>query len=629
MNPLGWLSEGKRVEPEGQRYWLIAVLALPLALFEIWLAFWGLLPPLAMAMAFVTITYPIAFLSVTASRSEEMIRWWDYLLALLSWSAGVYLLFHVQLYEEWMGGLDEFSAMELGVASLYLLLTLELLHRCVGPGLSLVVGALLLYVFFGDRLSGTFSHQPLNFAYFAEEMIISVNGGIFGQPIQVAANYAFLFVLFGRLLQATGGGQFFFDLAAAIGGRGTGGVAKVAVVSSALFGTLSGSPAADVMTTGSITIPMMKKLGYRAQFAGAVEAVASTGGSLLPPVMGAVVFLMAEFTGIPYASIAWSSLGVALLFYFSVYLQVHLHSQKLGLLGLDESMIPGFGRTLLGGWQYLVPLVVLVGFLGAGYSAAWVAASAAVSMILVSWLRRETAITPKKFVEVTVTTCASLAPLVAAVAAAGLVIGGLNMTGLAGKMSTLIFGATEGMAWASLLMAMLVTVLLGMGMPVVAAYALVAVLVAPALIQMGFEPLQAHFFLVYYSVLSAITPPVAIACYVASSIADVGPMQIATQALRLGMIAFMIPMVFVYQPALLMQGSWGEVVWVLAVAAFAIYLIAPALEGWHRGRLSWPLRLYCLAAGLAAFVPHVFWQLAGVAAGVLFILGQKNRRNPD
>jgi len=691
LNPLHWLQTGRRVEVDGVRFWVIALLAVPLALFVGYQALGGSsgtigllviagclgyplvlavglgldqirrhqrypaaqvvisavvvglaivagwsaqrfglalpphnLPPFALAVVFVAAAYPIAFLTISWRQHAARITYIDWLLAAVSLLTGIWLIAQTSRYAVWIGGIDEFTNTDLLVALVYLSLTGELLRRSVGAGLSLVLYSLVAYLLLGHQLSGTFSHRQFGLPEFAEEMIVSMNGGLFGVPLQVAASYAFLFILFGKVLEVSGGGQFLFDLAATVAGRRQGGVAKVAVVASGLFGTLSGSPAADVMTTGSITIPMMKRLGYGGLFAAAVESVASTGGSLLPPVMGTALFLMVEFTAIPYAEIAWSAIAIGLLYYFSVYLQVHWRSRRLGLAAMAEDAIPGAGRTLVNGWHHLLPLGLLVGLLIAGFSPAFVAAGALLLMLSNSTLG-SLPVTPDKIVKVCVQACCAMAPLVAAVAAAGLVIGCLNLSGLAGKLATLIFALSGGSLFISLLLAMGITLVLGMGMPVVAAYALVATLIAPVLLDLGLSALQAHLFLVYFSVLSAITPPVAIACFVASSIAQENPMAVAWQALKLALVAFVIPFLFVYQPALLLQGSVAEITLSVASCAVGIWLLCLAVEGYGRRILSPVGRLFCLLAALVAFLPNQLIS-AGCVAIWLVVMGYQHKR---
>jgi TRAP transporter 4TM/12TM fusion protein len=624
---VGAYREGQRVKPRGPLFWCIAAVAVPLTAWELWLGLRGAMQPLTIAMIFTCVLFTASFLTVTPSPKYTRTTLLDYGLALMSLVCGVYLVLQAPRYVEWISGISRFTTLDLVAGGTLLLLALELLRRCVGLGLSLVVYGLLAYVFFGHHLSGTFSHREMDVPFFIEQMIISINGGIFSEPIQVAATYAFLFILFGRIIEAIGGGRFFFESAAALTGRKPGGVAKVAVVSSGMFGMISGSPAADVMTTGSVTIPAMRRLGYSARFAGAVESVASTGGSIMPPVMGAVVFLMAEFTGIKYGDIVLSAIPVAFLYYLSVYYQVHLRALRTGLVGLPEKEIPTMGSAFIAGWHNIIPFSVLVFFLIEGYTAAYVAAMGVIAAFVTSWIKRTTWLTPRRVVEICVSTIYALAPLVAAVASAGIVIGALNITGLSGKLSSLIFALTGGAPFLSLVVAAIVTIILGMGMPVVAVYALVAVLVAPVLVELGLGVFEVHFFLVYYAVLSAITPPIAIACYVASSIAETSPMAIARDAVKLGAVAFIIPFMFVYAPELLLLGPWWESLIAIITATIGVLFLCMALEGWGLGRtIRAPTRLILVGSGLMTLYPGVFTDAAGLLIGLVIVVWARGWR---
>lgn len=613
-------SEGRRIAPTGWRYAVIALLAVPLTLFELWFGLWGSMQPLTLAIIFLGVLYTTTFLIVSPTRNHAHITRIDYVLAALSFLCSLYLVYHSPRYVEWVAGISEFTTWDLAVGAILLLLTLELTRRCVGPGLSVVVYALLAYVFFGHHLSGMLAHRAFSVPFFIEEMIISINGGLYSGPVQIAATYVFLFILFGKFLEQTLGGRFFFNLAALLAGRRVGGVSKVAVVSSGMFGMISGSPAADVMVTGAVNIPIMKKIGYSPVFAAAVEATASTGGSLVPPVMGAVVFMMVEFTGIEYAEIAKSVVIVCLLYYVSLYVQVHHRSERLGIMGMPKERIPTAAQTFQSGWIYIIPFAVLIYFLMVGYTPGYVAALSVATMIAVSWLRSEVRITPRRFVDVCVQTCSALGPLIAAIAAAGFLVAALNLTGVTGKFSSLIFALTGGNAFLALIAAMVITVLLGMGMPVIAVYALAAVLLAPPLVEMGLPVLEVHLFLVYYSVLSAITPPVAIAAYVASSIAEAPVMQVGWQAMRIASVIFIIPFVFVYDPALLLKGDWLGIVESAATAFIGVYFLAVAAEGWYKGPLSWWERGTLLSAGFLSVYPGVYNDVVGIALGAALLL---------
>jgi TRAP transporter 4TM/12TM fusion protein len=619
-------NEGRRIPPTGWRYTAIALLAVPLTLFELWFGLWGSMQPLTLAIIFLGVLYTTTFLTVSPTLNHDRITVPDYILAALSLLCSLYLVYHTPRYVEWVAGISEFTKWDLAVGGTLLLLTLELTRRCVGFGMSVMVYVLLAYVFFGHHLTGMLAHREFSLAFFIEEMIISINGGLYSGPVQIAATYVFLFILFGKFLEQTLGGRFFFNLAALVAGRRVGGVSKVTVVSSGLFGMISGSPAADVMVTGSVNIPIMKKVGYSAVFAAAVEATASTGGSLVPPVMGAVVFMMVEFTGIDYAEIAKSVIIVCLLYYASLYVQVHHRSERLGIMGMPKKDIPSVLDTFRLGWLYIIPFTVLIYFLMAGYTPGYVAALSVLAMIGVSWLRWEVRVTPRRFVDVCVHTCSSLGPLIAAIAAAGFLVAALNLTGITGKVSSLIFALTGGNAFLALVAAMVITVLLGLGMPVIAVYALSAVLLAPPLVEMGLPLFEVHLFLVYYSVLSAITPPVAIAAYVASTIADAPVMPTGWQAMRIASVIFIIPFIFVYDPGLVLKGDWLDIIESTVTAFIGVSFLAIAAEGWYKGQLSWWERVLLLTAGFLAVYPGVYTDVVGILLGAALLL---IRQRPD
>jgi TRAP transporter 4TM/12TM fusion protein len=340
--------------------------------------------------------------------------------------------------------------------------------------------------------------------------------------------------------------------------------------------------------------------------------------------MGAVVFMMAEFTGIKYVDIAKSAVIVCLLYYASIYFQVHHRSVRLGILGLPKEQIPSIGQVCRDGWLYTIPFAVLIWLLLAGYTPGYAGALAVLTIIAVSWLRREIRITPRRFVDVCVNACYALGPLIAAVAAAGIVIGVLNLTGITGKVSSVMLSITGGNALFALIIAMMITVVLGMGMPVIAVYALVAVLIAPMLVEMGLPLFEVHLFLVYYAVLSAITPPVAIAAYVASSIAEASPMAIGWQATRLASVIFIIPFIFVYEPALLLKGDWYQIVSTTAAAFIGVYFFAVGAEGWHKGALAWWERVLLLAAGFFSVYPWWLFNIGGIMLGGGLLLTRRH-----
>ena len=452
--------------------------------------------------------------------------------------------------------------------------------------------------------------------------------GIFGLPIRVAATYAFLFVLFGTTLQATGGGDFFFDFAASISGRHPGGPAKVAVVSSGLYGMVSGSPTSDVVTTGSITIPIMRKLGYKRALAGAVEVAASTGGSVVPPVMGSAAFIMAEYTGIEYQDIAIAAVVPALLYYVCVYSQVHFRSLKMDLRPLEEDRIPPFLKTMKQGGLFFVPLVAITVALFNGYTPTMVAVFGTMAVLAVAMLKSGTRIGPVTMIKVLAETCYRMVPVAGACAAAGLIIGGITMTGLAAKFAHVIYMITDAQLFSSLILAAALTIVLGLGMPTPSAYILAGVLMGPLLAELGVPLLAAHMFLLYYAVMSAITPPVAVAAYAAASIAEDNPLHIAVLSVRLALAAFVVPFGFIYRPEILMVGTPLGIIGATLAAVLGVFLLALAVEGYWRGPLQGWQRLLLTAAGLSMFASSLPLTLAGLAVAALLWLATPGLRQP-
>ena len=465
-------------------------------------------------------------------------------------------------------------------------------------------------------MPGALHHDNFGVPYFIEMMTVMENG-VFGAPLEVAATYAFLFVLFGSFYEKAGGGQLFFDLASAVTGRMRGGAAKACVTASGLYGSISGSPTADVATTGPLTIPIMKKMGVPAARAGAIEATASSGGAMLPPVMGAVAFIMSDITNIPYASIAWASLMPALLYYYSIYLLVHNEAVRHSEPRMPEEQIVPLERALASGWRHLLPLGALIGLLIAGYTPVYVAAGATAAVIVLSWFHRPTAIGPRRFVECCTDTITQLVPLVGAVAAAGVVIGAIEISALAGKFTLLINMLSGGLLVPTLLLSAVFLVLLGMGMPTPAVYIMGAALLAPVLRGVFNLPeMQVHLFMLYFACLSAITPPVAVANFAAGAIAGVNPMALGPYAVKLAIGGFILPFYFLFNPGLNMQGSplyiLECIVFAIAMCTFASF----AMQGFLGLRsIAWPLRLLLFGCAVATVSPRFDVTLAATLLG--------------
>ncbi len=565
-----------------------------------------IVPIFAMTIVVLGLMLALTFVSTSGRAGSSRIKMpaHDIVLALLALVASGYFWFQNERVVTRITLLDELTVADVMAGSALLLLTLEATRRTAGLGLALVVLAFLGYNLWGDMLPGVLGHGVIDYNHFLDILVFTTDG-LFGVPIRVALTYVFLFGLFGTFLSRAGGGDFFFDVAAALSGKSPGGPAKIAVISSGLYGTISGSPTADVVTTGSITVPMMKRLGYSGTLAGGIEVAASTGGGILPPVMGSAAFIMMDFTGIPYQEIAVAAIVPAMLYYFCIYLQVHLRSLKLGLRGLDEDQIPILGKTLKAGWQFIVPLIALVIALLLKYSPNYVAVFGTLALIGVVMLKKETRLTFKATYEILAEATMRVVPVVAACAAAGLVVGGLSMTGLGAKTTELVFLLAGSNMLASLLIAAAITILLGMGMPTPSVYILAAVLVAPALVHLGVSVLAANLFLVYFACLSALTPPVAVAAFAVAPIADANPLGVAAAAVRIALTAFVVPFAFVYSNELLLAGDGWRIVLSCIAAVVAVWCLCTAAEGYCRRDIRWGLRVLFAAAGIGLLAPSL------------------------
>ena len=564
---------------------------------------------------FVAVTFPIAFLTTTSQRQRTRMCWSDIFLALLSWVVAVYYLFHNERFLNWSYGFTQPTMADMAVGLLFVVLVIELCRRCTGWGLTSLVLLLLAFTIFGDQLSGPLRHENFTWNYFVEMMTVTDNG-IFGSPLQVAATYAFLFVLFGNFYERTGGGELFYGLATALTGRMRGGAVKACVTSSGLYGSVSGSPTADVATTGPLTIPLMKRVGVSADRAAAIESTASSGGAMLPPVMGAVAFIMSDMTGLSYASIALASLLPAVLYYASIFIAVHNTAVRDDEQRMDEDQIPRLWGTLKNGWRHLLPLVALVSLLVMGFTPVYVAAGSTAAIIVLSWFSRSSAIGPQRFVECCTQTIFQIVPLIGAVAAAGIIIGCVEISGLAGKFTLLIHYLAGGHLLATVILSAVFLILLGMGMPTPAVYLTASALLAPVL-SLSFQlPLmQLHLFMLYFACLSAITPPIAVANFAAGAIAGADPMAVGRQAVKLALGGFIIPFFFLFNPGLNMEGGLLVIAQSFIFALGMVTFASLSVNG-HLGKLPLPWLIRCVFGILAILL---IWHEASVQVGALVL----------
>jgi len=617
-----FFSVGNRRKPQGWITWLIPPFAASIACWVVYAALFAIIDPWELAAIFLCGMLTLVFLLIggTPNSDPHKPTIWDWILSAASLGAGIFFFINSEALVSRIPMFDPLSGWEIASGTILFLTTLEAVRRTTGVGLTLIVLFFIAYNFLGHHLTGTFRHGYIPYLHFLELTVFTTDG-ILGVPVRVAATYAFLFVMFGTFLGRAGGSEFFFNLAAIVSGHRPGGPAKIAVISSGLYGMLSGSPTSDVVTTGSVTIPMMKRVGYPAPLAGAFEVAASTGGSLLPPVMGSAAFIMAEYTGIDYNQIVVAAIIPATLYYLSVYAQVHLRSLKLGLKGMPQDQLPKLGNTFKMGGVFLFPLLSLITALLMGYSPNMVAVFGVVSVIAVSLFRRATRLGPKIIYETLVETTTRMVAITGACAAAGLVIGGITMTGLGMKFAALVTVITHGHLFFSLIVAAALTIILGMGMPTPSAYILAAALVGPLLTkELGIPVMAAHFMLLYFAVMSAITPPVAVAAYAAAPIADANPLHIAVLAVRLALGAFVVPLAFVYNQELLMVGTWLNIIIAFFCTGAGLIFLAIAVEGFIQERVSWWGRLMIAAAGICMIVPGTATLVAGVVLAALALV---------
>ena len=498
------------------------------------------------------------------------------------------------------------------------LLIMELTRRMAGLALVVIAGIFLLYVFIGEHLPGFLNSPAITWERFFSQ--VYTDAGILGPTTAVSSTYIILFIIFAAFLQASKVGDYFVNFAFSVAGRARGGPAKVAIFASGLMGMINGTSAGNVVATGSLTIPLMKKVGYHKKTAGAIEAGASTGGQIMPPIMGAGAFIMAEITGIPYSDIAIAAIVPAILYFTSIYFMVDFEAAKLGMRGMTEDELPKF-KTMVRRIFLFLPIIILIIALFMGYSVIRAGTLATVSAAVVSWF------TPYRMNLKSIAQAFEIAghmsiQIIAVCACAGIIVGVISLTGVGARFSNLLLGMAEHSQLLALFFAMCISILLGMGMPTTAAYAVAASVVAPGLVELGIEVLTAHFFVFYFAVVSAITPPVALASYAAAGISGANPMETSVTSFKIGITAFVVPFMFFYNGALLMDGTFLEVSRALVTAVAGVFFLAAGIQGWFiGGRAAWFLRVALTIAALCLIAGGLVTDLIGlgIAAVVFFV----------
>lgn len=508
-----------------------------------------------------------------------------------------------------------------------LALVTEAVRRTVGRSIALILIGFLVFAYFGASIPfRMLRHGGLDFETIASTIFYGTDG-VFGTPVGVTATFIVMIMILGAFLTATGTSELFMNVAKSIAGRYTGGSAKIAVIGSALMGMVTGATVANVATTGTVTIPMMKKSGYDPRFAGAVEALASSGGQLMPPIMGAAAFVMIDYLNISYGALVLHAIVPALLFFLSVLMIVHVRSIKKGFKPIPPEDIPNPWQELKKRGHMLFPIVLLVVLLSMRYSIMYVAFFSVLSAMIICQLRPETRLNLHGYFRAFEDAMLGLVPLVAITAGAGVLIGVLSATGLNLKITFLIEYVAQGSLFITLLLTMVACIILGMGLPTVAAYVVLATLVPGSLIALGVSPIAAHLFIFYFAILSAITPPVCTGAYVAAGIAKADPVQTGIAAIRLGLVVFLLPFAFVYEPAIIMIGSLSDSLIAIASCIVGIVFWAYGLEGYFKKSLSAPIRSVLILSGVALIWPNIWSSLAGLVLGgaMLAAIFLKNR----
>jgi TRAP transporter 4TM/12TM fusion protein len=551
---------------------------------------------------FLALAFPSAFIAVKARAGErgDRVPWHDWLLAAAGAATGGYILVRYPVIAQQLAVLTP-DKVWLGAAAI--LLVLEATRRLVGWSLVILSAVFILYAKFSYLLPGPFYARGASWERIAAYLYLD-GSGLMGLPLTVAAAIVVAFILFGQALYAVGGDKFLTDLALAAMGRYRGGSAKVAILSSSLFGTVSGSAVSNVVVDGAITIPMMKRTGYPSHLAAATEAVASTGGQIMPPVMGVAAFLIAEFLNVPYGEVALAAVIPACLYYLALFVQVDLEAAKHGLRGVPPAELPRFAPILRRGWVFIVPLGVLVYTLMIEtWEAGKAGMAAVIATFLVGAMQKATRPSLRGVLKAFEDTGRTLLEIVMVSGVAGFVIGTLALSGLGFKISMILTTAAGGSALLLLVLTAIVCIILGMGMPTAVVYIMLAVLVGPTLVQLGVDPLGAHLFLLYFGMLSMITPPVCLATFAAASLARSDFWQTGWAGMRLGVVAYVVPFIFVFHPALLMKGPLGEIVLAVVSAAIGVYLMSIGLAGFLFRRVGWMARAIATIAGLMLIPP--------------------------
>jgi TRAP transporter 4TM/12TM fusion protein len=602
---------------------LVSTIAILFSLFQVYTGAMGILPAQLQRSIHLTFVFVLIYLlyPFNSKMSRNSIHWMDAVLAVVSGACALYITVN---YEALIFRAGDYVTLDFIVGGLAILLVIEGARRVVGLPIAIIASIFLIYAKVGPYMPGFLNHRGYSIERIISHMYYTTEG-ILGVPIGVASTFIFLFILFGSFLEKTGIGKFFIDLANAVAGFAAGGPAKVAVLTSALEGTVSGSSVANTVGSGSFTIPLMKSLGYKPEFAGAVEAAASTGGQIMPPIMGAAAFLMAEFIGIPYLEIAKAAAIPALLYFTGIFIMVHLEAKKLGMKGLRKEELPKLSKVLKERGYLFLPLAGIIYFLVEGSTPIKAALYGLILAILASFIRKDTRLSFKDFLEALENGARGALGVSIACACAGIIVGTITLTGLGLKLGNGLVSLSGGNLLLTLIFTMISSLILGMGAPTTANYIITSTSAAPAIVMLGIPVLCAHMFTFYFGIIADITPPVALAAFAGSAIAKSNPLKTGINASKLAIAAFIIPYMFVFNPALLLIDTTPlQVIQIVITSIVGMIGIGAAMEGYFLTNASIPERILFLVGGLLLVDPGAITDIIGfVILGVLFIYQKK------
>ncbi|QCK86282.1 TRAP transporter fused permease subunit [Phreatobacter aquaticus] len=615
---------------KGPVFWLAAALAVSASLFHLWTGGFGFMEPREQRSVHLLLLLPLAFLLYPATEHSPKDRpsVIDAILCALAILPCLYSLgcanggpYCASIINLRFETVDPVFPIEWVLGTIAVVLVLEALRRAVTPILAGLVALGIIYLFVTEYMPGILFFRDIPATQIVETLYLFNSLGIFGSITGISATMVAMFIIFGAFIEGSGVGRLFHNLGMKVAGRQAGGPAKVEVVSSALFGTISGSSVANVFATGSFTIPAMIKLGYRKQFAAGVEAASSVGGQIMPPVMGAGAFIMAEITNIPYQTIAIGAIAGSLLYFFMILISVHFEAKRLRLVGCDPSEIPDWSEVVKDA-HLLLPVFVMVGAMGFGYSPAFSAFWGVVTMVPASWLRHHTRLYPADVLRMLAVGGRNMVVVALACAGAGMFVACLTVTGMVISFSTIVTGLAGSNLYLAGILIAITVLILGMGVPTTAAYIIGAAIGAPILQKLGVPELPAHMFVFYFSILADATPPVSVASYAAASIARCSPMAAGVVAFRLAIAGFVVGFSYLHSSALLLQDSWSEIIGEFLANAAGLTLLAAGFFGFFRAPLPMALRLplipFGIALALADAVP--VWYRVATALAVLLVM---------